>query len=118
MSATTKSPLLTVNEKFGGKDKLVDKLVGLLESDESKEELRKRLLSVSNTKLLRLHHMATTLKEKYGSRDKLLDQALADRAKDKDLRAKLEGYSSARLIDVARVAERRAKRAGKAASKR
>ena len=105
----SKSPLSVVNETFGGKDKLVDKLAGLLESDGSKEELRKRLLSVSNAKLLRLHHVATTLKEKYGSRETLLDKAAA--AKNKDQRAKFENYSNARLIDIARAAERRAKRA-------
>ena len=43
-------PLARVKEEFGGKDKLVDKIVGVLDSgDESKDELRKRLLGVSNT---------------------------------------------------------------------
>jgi hypothetical protein len=104
-----KSPLEVVNEKFGGKDKLVDKLVGLLESDESKDELRKRLLAVANHKLLRLHQVASTVKEKYGSRDKLLDQATSGRAKDKDYRARLEAYSTARLVDIATVSARRTK---------
>jgi hypothetical protein len=104
-----KSPLETVNEQFGGKDKLVDKLVGLLESDEPKEELRKRLLAVANSKLLRLHRVASTVKERYGSRDKLLDAATATRAKDKDYRARLEAYSTSRLVDIARVSERRSK---------
>ena len=113
MATPTKSPFLTVKETFGGKDKLVDKLVGLLESDESKEELRKRLLSVSNSKLVRLHSVATTVKEKFGSRDKLLDKATAGHPKDKELRGKLEGFSTARLLDVARATERRAKRAAK-----
>jgi hypothetical protein len=108
-----KSPLAQVNETFGGKDKLVEKLVSLLESDESKEDLRKRLLSVANGKLLHLHEVASMVKEKYGSRDKLLGaaaQALG-RTKDKDYLAKLEGYSTAKLLDVTLVAERRAKRA-------
>jgi hypothetical protein len=108
-----KSPLAQVNESFGGKDKLVEKLVSLLESDESKEELRKRLLGVANGKLLHLHEVASMVKEKYGSRDKLLGaaaQALG-RAKDKDYLAKLETYSTAKLLDVTLVAERRAKRA-------
>jgi hypothetical protein len=106
-----KSPLEVVNDKFGGKDKLVDKLVGLLEADESKDELRKKLLAVANSKLLRLHKVASTVKEKYGSRDKLLDQAVAGRPKDKDYRARLEHHSTARLVDIATVSARRAKAA-------
>jgi hypothetical protein len=109
----TKSPLEEVNDKFGGKDKLVDKLVGLLESDEPKEELRKRLLAVANKKLLRLHGVASVVKEKYGSREKLLEQ-LADstgRAKDKDYKTRLDSYTTPRLVDAAKVAERRNKAA-------
>ena len=108
-----KTPLAQVNDTFGGKDKLVDKLVSFLESDEAKDEVRKRLLSVSNSKLLHLHEVASMVKEEYGSRDKLLDaaaQALG-RAKDKDYKAKLESYSTAKLLDVTRIAERRARRA-------
>jgi hypothetical protein len=112
-----KTPLTQVNDSFGGKDKLVDKLVSLLESDEAKEEVRKRLLSVSNHKLLHLHEVASMVKEKYGSRGKLLDaaaQALG-RAKDKDYLAKLESYSTAKLLDVTLIAERRARRSAAAA---
>ena len=65
-----KSPLAIVNETFGAKDKLVDKLVGLLDrGDESKDDLRKRLSSAANTKLLHLHQVAVTVKDKYGSHD-------------------------------------------------
>jgi hypothetical protein len=113
-----KTPLAQVNETFGGKDKLVDKLAGLLESDEPKEELRKRLLGVANSKLLHLHEVASMVKEKYGSRGKLLDaaaQALG-RAKDKDYLAKLEGYSTAKLLDVTLMAERRARRSAQASN--
>ena len=112
-----KTPLTQVNDSFGGKDKLVDKLVSLIESDEPKDEVRKRLLSVSNSKLLHLHEVASMVKEKYGSRGKLLDaaaQALG-RAKDKDYLAKLESYSTAKLLDVTLLAERRARRAATAA---
>ena len=48
--AVKKSPLSRVKDEFGGKDKLVDKIVGVLDSgDESKDDLRKRLLGVANT---------------------------------------------------------------------
>jgi hypothetical protein len=113
-----KTPLAQVNETFGGKDKLVEKLAGLLESDEPKEELRKRLLGVANNKLLHLHEVASMVKEKYGSRGKLLDaaaQALG-RTKDKDYLAKLESYSTAKLLDVTLMAERRARRSAQASN--
>jgi hypothetical protein len=112
-----KSPLEVVNDKFGGKDKLVDALVGLLETDESKDDLRKRLLAVANNKLLRLHRVASTVKEKYGSRDKLVAQAISSRPKDKDYRARLEAYSTARLVDIATVSARRSKAAEKKPAK-
>ena len=108
-----KSPLAQVNETFGGKDKLVDKLLTLVESDETKEEMRKRLLAAANSKLLHLHEIASMVKENYGSRDKLVTAAAAalGRSKDKHYLAKLETFSTAKLLDVTISAERRAKRA-------
>jgi hypothetical protein len=102
-------PLARVKEEFGGKDKLVDKIVGVLDSgDESKDELRKRLLGVSNTKLIRLFSVATKTKQA-GGHDKLVATAAEklNRAKDKDYVAKLEDYSNGRLLDVVSAAERR-----------
>ena len=91
------SPLSRVKEKFGGKDKLVDQIVGLLGStgDEPKDELRKRLLGAANRKLIRLHEVASGLKQ-HGGHDKLADAAAAGlgRAKDKDYVQKLTTYSA------------------------
>jgi len=105
--AVKKTPLARVKDEFGGKDKLVDKIVGVLDSgDESRDDLRKRLLGVSNTKLIRLHLVATKTKEA-GGHDKLVT-ATAEaqgRAKDKDYVAKLGGLSSARLLDMKGVAK-------------
>jgi len=103
------SPLARVKEEFGGKDKLVDKIVGVLDSgDQSKDELRKRLLGVSNTKLIRLFSVATKTKQA-GGHDKLVATTAEklNRAKDKDYVAKLESYSAGRLLDVLSSAERR-----------
>ena len=86
------SPLARVKEEFGGKDKLVDKIVGVLDSgDESKDELRKRLLGVSNTKLIRLFSVATKTKQA-GGHDKLVATTAEKlkRGKDKDYVAKLD----------------------------
>ena len=105
------SPLARVKEEFGGKDKLVDKIVGLLGStgDEPKDELRKRLLGAANRKLIRLLDVANSLKQ-HGGHDKLADAAATGvgRAKDKDYVQKLTSYSSGRLLDMVRVAERHA----------
>jgi hypothetical protein len=108
-TAVKKSPLERVKEEFGGKDKLVDKIVGALDSgDESKDDLRKRLLGVANVKLIRLHGVATRTKQA-GGHDKLA-AATAEklgRAKDKDYVAKLESFSNGKLIDILSAAERR-----------
>jgi len=107
-AALKKSPLERVKDEFGGKDKLVEKIVGVLDSgDESKEDLRKRLLGVANGKLIRLHSVATRTKAA-GGHDKLA-AAAADKlkhGKDKDFVAKLEGYSNGRLLDMLSVSER------------
>ena len=51
------TPLQTVKEKFGSKEQLVSQLVSKLQplEGESKDEMKARLLTVSNRKLLRLH---------------------------------------------------------------
>jgi hypothetical protein len=110
------SPLARVKEEFGGKDKLVDKLVGLVDAgEESKDELRKRLLGAANSKLLRLHVVATKVKQQ-GGHEKLAAAAAASvgHGKDKDYLAKLESFSNGRLVDILEAAERRAK--GKSAA--
>jgi hypothetical protein len=112
-----KSPLAIVNETFGAKDKLVDKLVGLLDrGDESKDDLRKRLSSAANIKLLRLHQVATTVKDRFGSRDAMVEQVAKalGRTKDKPFVERLAAYSDARLVDLAKATERKAKKSAKA----
>jgi len=108
-TALKKSPLAQVKDDFGGKDKLVDKIVGVLDSgDESKDELRKRLLGVSNTKLIRLFAVATKTKQA-GGHDKLVTATAEklNRAKDKDYVAKLDEFSNGRLLDMFQAAEGR-----------
>jgi len=116
-----KSPLAIVNDTFGAKDKLVDKMVGLLDrGDESKDDLRKRLSSAANVKLLHLHEVATTVKEKYGSHDGLVEQVAKSlgRSKDKPFVERLAAYSDARLVDLARASERRQKKTTKVKAKK
>ena len=107
--ALKQSPLARVKEEFGGKDKLVDKIVGVLDSgDESKDELRKRLLGVANSKLIRLFSTATKTKQA-GGHEKLVATTAEklNRAKDKDYVTALGDLSNGRLLDMLQSAERR-----------
>ena len=115
--ALKQSPLARVKEEFGGKDKLVDKLVGILDSgDDSKDELRKRLLGVANTKLIRLFSVATRTKQA-GGHDKLVATTAdkLNRGKDKDYVAKLDEMSNGRLLDMLQSAEGQSARVAAAA---
>lgn len=109
----TSSPLARVKEEFGGKDKLVDKIVGLLGSgDEPKDDLRRRLLGAANSKLIRLHGVATHVKSA-GGREQLAAAAAQElgRGKDKDYVTKLGTFSSGKLVDILQSAKRRNGRA-------
>jgi len=126
-----KTPLATVNEEHGGKEKLVEKIMGLLErGEEEKDDLKRRLLAASNRKLLRLAGIAELVKQKYGGKEKLAEavgQAYG-RIKDKDYVRRLGEYTPGRLLDMVRsrgaaapaagVAPRAAKPAAKKAAKK
>lgn len=107
-----KAPLSQMKDAFGDKEKLVDAITGLIElGTETKEQAKARLLAVSNAKLLHLHAVAKEVKDKFGSRDKLADAVATKlgRTKDKDYRSKLGALTAARLLDLFRVAERKAR---------
>jgi hypothetical protein len=110
-----KTPLQVVNEEHGGKEKLVDKIMGLVERGEQEAgDLKTRLLAASNKKLLRLAENAETIRSRYGSRDKLVG-AVAEaigRAKDSDYVKKLDRYTPGRLLDMAQSFARRARKEG------
>src|SRR6266436_7556655 len=90
---SSNSPLARVKEEFGGKDKLVDKL-------------------------LRLHIVATKVKQT-GGHDQLAAAAAAGvgHGKDKDFVTKLESFSNGRLVDMLVSGERSAKRKSAAPAK-
>jgi hypothetical protein len=100
-----KTPLEQVKDEHGGKAKLVDKVLGLLDfGDEDKDSLKARLTKASNKKLVRLLAISGSIKEKYGSPEKLA-QVVADkmgRAKDSDFVRKLGEYTPGKLLDMAR----------------
>ncbi|MBI4508841.1 MAG: hypothetical protein HY698_04345 [Deltaproteobacteria bacterium] len=107
-----KTPLQLVNEEHGGKEKLVERIIGLIERDESedKDTLKRRLLAASNRKLLRLAQNAETLRTKYGSTEKLAEAVagMMGRIKDKDYVTRLASFTPHRLLDMARNLSRKA----------
>ena len=107
------TPLQQVKNQHGSKEKLVDKVVGLMDrGEESKDAFRARLLTISNAKLQRLFAISTEVKEKFGGKDKLVDAVLGlmNRAKDADYREKLLAFTPNRLIDLYRTWQKKAKR--------
>jgi len=107
------TPLQAVKRLYQSKEKLIDKVVDVArEADEEVAEVKERLATVSNKKLLRLAEVGKAIKEKYGSKDKLVaavSQAVG-KAKDKDYVTRLKQFSSVKLLDMARGAERRVRR--------
>ncbi len=116
-----KSPLELVKDQFGSKEKLVDALVALPESvldrddegEEDKSAFRTRLLTVANSKLLRLHRTGKAVSDRWGSKTKLVDAILdlRKRSKDGDYRTKLNTLSIGRLYDQVSALEKVAKKA-------
>jgi hypothetical protein len=114
--ATKKSPLARQQDEHESKEKLVDRVLSILgsinKSDEDKDELKARLLAASNKKLLRLQEVGAEIKSKYGSIEKLAEAigAALGRAKDAPYLDKLKGLTPARLLDMIKFAEKRAKK--------
>jgi hypothetical protein len=112
-----KTPMQQVQDDHGGKDKLVEAILGLVETgEEAVADIKARLLKASNKKLLRLRAVSTAIKSKYGSPEQLAD-AIAQklgRAKDEDFVARLKAYTPARLLDLARSLNREPRRPLKA----
>jgi colicin import membrane protein len=106
-----KAPLAEVNEQ-GGKEKLVDRIMGLIDrGEEDADALKRRLLAASNKKLIRLAQIGETMKKDFaGSRDKLAEgvaQAVG-RAKDSDYVKTLSTYSPGQLLDMVKTATKKA----------
>ena len=101
------TPLTTVKERFGSKEKLVEAVrelgqdlwIDRLSKDRNGS---KGLQHVSNAKLLRLHAIFTQVKSEFGTREKLIDAILEanSRSKDSGYRARLESYPVPRLYDM------------------
>ncbi len=105
------TPVQFVKKTFEGRAKLVDQLAGMVDKqhgDASTEEVKSRLMGLSNKKLIRLYEVEQKVRERFGDRDKLVAHIVAERKKagltaDDAFRAKLETYSKARLLDLTRM---------------
>lgn len=109
-----KSPLMQVRERFGSKEALAQKLVGVVRrpEEESEEDFERRLRTTSNRKLLRLWEAEEQVKAK-GGRSAMIDAIM--RLKfgahpEAAYRSRLEGYANTRLLDLLGQFERRARR--------
>lgn len=102
------TPLHTVKSEFGSKETLVGKLMPLLDrqADESEAAFKDRLMHVSNRKLLNLWQREQKLRADHGSRETLVDNIVKLRNGDADLRKKLLGLSTGRLLDQHRTLSR------------
>jgi hypothetical protein len=107
----SKSPLTTVKEKFGDKEKLVAAVEKFTGEDLwlGRTNEGKGLSHVSNAKLLRLHATFSAVKEKFGTRAKLIDAivTLEKRTKDEGFKTRISAYPVPRLWDMYKSAEKR-----------
>ena len=116
MATAKKSPFQMMKDTYEDKEKLVERLVGLLDAEGDKEALKNKLLAASNKKLLRLAEVANEVKQKYGSSEKLAEAAAKalGKAKDQAYVAKLTALAKAtpaKVLDLLHAAEKRAKAA-------
>lgn len=116
MTATT--PLKTVQEQYGSKADLIEKVIALVEAGEgeSADEHKRRLRNVSNRKLLHLLAIGEAAKA-VGGRDGLVKKVLElkGQSKDHEYADKLKKVPMAKLLDMVSTLSRRA--AGKAKKK-
>jgi hypothetical protein len=103
------SPVQTVKKNFENRAKLVDQLADMVDKqhgDTSREQVRARLMGLSNTKLLRLYRVEQKVRERFGDRAKLVEHIMTARKNagmtaDDAIRTQLDGFTKARLLDLA-----------------
>jgi hypothetical protein len=100
------SPLQRVKQEHGSKAALADKVLGLLVAPEGEESeaFAHRIKTMSNLKLLRLWAAHQTLTTKHGSAEALVAKVVAAKFPNgnADYKAKVETYSTPKLLDLAR----------------
>jgi hypothetical protein len=109
---TKRGPRAALTTRHGSKEALAKSLAeAVARPDEDTDAIATRLGKASNSQLLRLQHVAETVKAKFGGREKLIAAiGTAERkGKDKDYLAKLDTLSLPHLLDLATAAQRRAR---------
>lgn len=102
------TPLQVVKKSFESREKLAATLaetVDKLNGDTTTEQVKSRLMGLSNKKLLRLYKVEQAVRERFGDREKLVAHIVSERKKggltaDDAFLSKLAGFSKARLLDL------------------
>lgn len=102
------TPLQSVKKSFENRAKLVEQLANTVDKqhgDTTPEQVKARLMGLSNKKLLRLYKVEQKVREKFGDREKLIQHIVDARKKagltaDAAYRAKLDTFTKARLLDL------------------
>ncbi len=103
-----KTPMQQVKDNFGDRASLVAELAKLVDKqhgDSSTDDVKSRLMGLSNAKLLRLYRVEQVVREGYGDRAKLEAAIVDARVKagataDDDFKVKLATYTKAQLVDM------------------
>ena len=72
------TPMQSVKNDHGGRAGLVDKILGLIETDDQ-DATRSSLMGTTNAKLLRIYETAKVVKETHGGRKNLIDKIVKAR---------------------------------------
>lgn len=107
-----RGPRAAVIAKHTSKAALAKSLAEVVaRADEDTDQIVERLTKASNQQLLRLQHVAETVKKKFGGRDKLIAAigTAEKKSTDKDYLAMLDTLSLPHLLDLATSAQRRAR---------
>lgn len=103
-----KTPLQTVKDTFGSREKLVDQLASTADEPADGGSAKSKLMGLSNAKLLRLARIEETVRQRFGDKEKMIAHIIDARRKaghtaDGDYEAKLQGYSKGQLLDLTRM---------------
>lgn len=100
-----KSPKEIVEKDLGGRKKLIEDLLPLLEVSDA-DAARKRLQGAANQKLIKLFEAATEVRKRFQSKKALVEQIaqkkFAPGRPDPAYAEKISGYSVKRLLDLYR----------------
>ena len=102
------TPHQQVKKSFESRGGLVDKLVDMVDKhhgDSTKDQVKSRLMALSNQKLLRLYRVEQKVRERFGDKDGMIKHILDARSAagytaDDALKTKLETLSKAELLDM------------------